>query len=75
MSSITQGGIAVYQFNKGTITPERFIKIPAQQLGLDKELTYEVDKNLAGTVPAYPAGFAVLGSSRGDRLLVANHED
>lgn len=73
MSSITDGGIAVYQFADGKVTPERIIRIPAQQLAQSKELTYEVDKNQAGTAPAYPAGFAVLDSSSGDRLLVANN--
>jgi DNA-binding beta-propeller fold protein YncE len=72
-SSITDSGIAVYQFADGKVMPERIIRIPAQQLAQSKELTYEVDKNQAGTAPAYLAGFAVLGSSSGDRLLVANN--
>jgi len=73
MSSITDSGIAVYRFTEGQVTPERVIGIAAQQLAQGKELTYEPDKNPAETAPAYPAGFAVLGSAGGDRLLVANN--
>jgi hypothetical protein len=73
MSSVTDNGIAVYEFADGQVTPERFIRIRGQQLAQGKELTYELDKNPAGTAPAYPAGFAVLASARGDRLLVANN--
>ncbi|HEV2299675.1 MAG TPA: hypothetical protein VGR72_14310 [Candidatus Acidoferrales bacterium] len=73
MSSVTDSGIAVYKFTSGAVTPERIIRIPAQPLAQAKKLTYEVDKNLEGTAPAYPAGFTVLGSASGDRLLVANN--
>jgi DNA-binding beta-propeller fold protein YncE len=73
MSSITDTGIAVYRFTDGQLTPERVIRIAAQQLAQGKELTYELDKHPTGTAPAYPAGFAVLGSAGGDRLLVANN--
>jgi len=73
MSSISENGIAVYKFTDGEVTPERFIRIPSQQLVPGKELTYELDKQAAGAAPAYPAGFAVLGSASGDRLLIANN--
>lgn len=69
MSSVTDSGIAVYKFTSGAVTPERIIRIPAQPLAQAKKLTYEVDKNLEGTAPAYPAGFTVLASPSGDRLL------
>ncbi|MGC1787512.1 MAG: phosphoesterase, partial [Terriglobales bacterium] len=73
MSSITENGIAVYNFADGQITPERFIKIPAQQLARGKEITYETAKIPASTSSPYPAGLAVLRSQNGDRLLVANN--
>jgi len=73
MSSISENGIAVYKFTDGEVTPERFIRIPSQPLVPGKELTYELDKQAAGAAPAYPAGFAVLGSASGDRLLIANN--
>ncbi|MGB9433686.1 MAG: hypothetical protein WBQ89_15700 [Candidatus Acidiferrum sp.] len=73
MSSIRENGIAIYKFADGQVAPERFIKIPAQQLGQGKELTYETGKTQAGTAPPYPAGFVVLSSAGGERLLIANN--
>lgn len=73
MSSITENGIAVYRFAEGQVTPERFIRIPAQPLARGRTVTYDIGKNPSGTAPPYPAGFAVLTSAGGDRLLVANN--
>ena len=73
LSSIAESGIAVYNFTEGQVTAERVIRIPAQQLGPGKELTYELDKSQGGAAPAYPAGFSILSSTSGDRLLVANN--
>lgn len=73
MSSITENGIAVYKFAAGQVTPERFIKIPAQRLARGKKIIYEAGKIPAGTAPPYPAGFAVLTSASGDQLLVADN--
>jgi DNA-binding beta-propeller fold protein YncE len=73
MGSLTQNGIALYKFADGQVTPERFIGIPAQRLAREKTVTYDVGKNPTGTAPPYPAGFAVLSSTRGDRLLIANN--
>src|SRR5262249_17512657 len=39
MSSLSDGGIAVYQFKDGVPTPERFIKIGAQPLAAGKNVT------------------------------------
>ena len=71
--SITQNGIAVYRFTDGQVLPERFITIPAQRLAPGKTVTYDTGGTPEGTAPPYPAGFAVLASSNGDRLLVANN--
>jgi DNA-binding beta-propeller fold protein YncE len=73
MSSIKENGIAVYKFADGQVAPERFISIPAQRLPRGKKVTYDIGQNPAGTAPPYPAGFSVLGSASGDRLLVANN--
>jgi len=73
LSSTSQNGIAVYRFAQGQVTPERVIEIAAQQLAPSKELTYKADMVAAGTASAYPAGFAVIATREGDRLLVANN--
>jgi DNA-binding beta-propeller fold protein YncE len=73
MGSTEENGIAVYKFSDGEVAPERFITIPAQQMSKGKIITLNTGKNPAGTAPAYPAGLAVLSSSEGDRLLVANN--
>jgi DNA-binding beta-propeller fold protein YncE len=69
----TGNGIAVYKFAEGQVTPERFIKIPPQQLAAGKELSFGLRKTPPGTAPPYPAGFAVLPGQTGDRLLIANN--
>ena len=69
----TGNGIAVYKFVDGQVTPERFIKIAPQSVAEGKEVAYGIRKTPAGTAPPYPAGFAVLPSANGDRLLVANN--
>ena len=66
-------GIAVYKFEAGLVTPERFIKIPPQPLSGEKEVSFGVRKTPTGTAPPYPAGLAVLPGSTGDRLLIANN--
>jgi DNA-binding beta-propeller fold protein YncE len=73
MSSAAQNGIAVYKFSNGEITPERFIPIPAQRLPPGKTVLLDSGNTPAGTAPAYPAGFVVLSSKKGDRLLIADN--
>jgi DNA-binding beta-propeller fold protein YncE len=73
MGSAAQNGIAVYRFTDGAVTPERFIEIPPQQVARGKKIILDLVKTPPGTVPAYPAGFSVLPSSNGDRLLVADN--
>ena len=73
MSSLTEDGIAIYQFRDGIVSPERFIKIGAQPLAPGRTLTYDAGDTPLGGAPAYPAGIAVLSTSQGDRLLVANN--
>lgn len=69
----TGNGIAVYRFDDGRVAPERFMKIPPQPIGEGKKVAFGLRKTPAGTAPPYPAGFAVLPSAKGDRLLIANN--
>ena len=69
----TGNGIAIYKFAAGQVTPERLIKIPPQRLAAGRKVAFGVRKTPAGTAPPYPAGFAVLATPQGDRLLVANN--
>jgi DNA-binding beta-propeller fold protein YncE len=73
MGSATKNGIAVYKFTNGQVTPDRFITIPAQHMANGKKVILDIGNKPEGTAPAYPAGFAVLSSAKGDRLLVANN--
>ncbi len=72
MGAVAENGIAVYRFANHEVTPERFIRIPAQRLAPGKTVVYDIGDNPAGTAPPYPAGFVVLTSAGGDQLLVAN---
>lgn len=73
MASLPEGGIAVYTFADGKVAPERFVKIASQPLPPGKQIAFDPGQNPAGTVPAYPAGLAVLASAGGDRLLIADN--
>ncbi len=72
-SGNTGNGIAVYRFAQGKVTPERFLKIPAQRLASGKFVAKGLFKFPKGQAIAYPAGLAVVRSADGDRLLVANN--
>ncbi|HEX8815273.1 MAG TPA: phosphoesterase [Terriglobales bacterium] len=70
----TGNGIAVYKFEDGKISPERFIKIPPQRLKPGAKVPYGLRKIGASMAIPYPAGIAVVPGSNGDdRLLVANN--
>ncbi len=83
----TGNGIAVYAFNDGKITPERFLKIPPQPLAAGKKRGSIHQAAPEGTLAPYPAGIAVLENReaapnisdegkdlpRGDQLLVADN--
>ena len=73
MASGADNGIAIYKFTDGLVTPERFITIPAQRVARSKTVLLDMGNKPPGTSPAYPAGFAVLRRTAGDRLLVANN--
>ncbi len=68
-------GIAVYHFQDGKITPERFLKMPPQSIAAGKRIAIDLNKtSLAGQREAipYPAGLAIVPGNP-DKLLVANN--
>ena len=70
----TGNGIAVYQFQDGKITTERFMKIPLQKVKKGRKIAFALRETAANMIGPYPAGLAVIAGNRGpDRLLVANN--
>ena len=68
----TGNGIVVYRFTDGKIAPERFIRLPLQQLapGRVTELPDESPSNKG--IP-YPAAIAVIGDPGAEKLLIADN--
>ncbi|MGO9519403.1 MAG: phosphoesterase, partial [Candidatus Korobacteraceae bacterium] len=69
----TGNGIAVYQVRIGTLTPERFLKLPIVKLPKGKRFTYLAKYVAHGHAIPYPAGLAVVKSADGDELLIAEN--
>ncbi len=69
----TGNGIAVYKFEGGKVTPERFLKIAPQKIAAARKVAFGVRKTATGTAIPYPAGLAVIAGKSGDKLLVANN--
>jgi len=69
----TGNGIAVYRFEQGKITPERFLKIGPQVVGKEKFIAKGLFKLGRGQAIPYPAGIAVIARDGHDQLLVANN--
>jgi len=67
----TGNGIAVYKFDSGRITPDRFIKIPLQEMKSGQSTKVAVGLPAGKAVP-YPAGLAVVRQGDLERLLVAD---
>ncbi len=67
----TGNGIAVYDFNEGTVSPQSFISIPLRRLKTGQYSTIG-DVGLGTAIP-YPAGLAVITHGDQERLLVANN--
>ena len=67
----TGNGIAVYRFDHGRLTPQRFIPIPPQPLAVGKQRALAMKAAPPGTAVSFPAGIAVLPSTAGEQLLVA----
>lgn len=69
----TGNGIAIYGFEEGRPTPQRFIKIPTQPLGANTHSEKLTDDMQAGQAIPYPAGLAVVEQGGRERLLVADN--
>ncbi|MBA3914182.1 MAG: bifunctional YncE family protein/alkaline phosphatase family protein, partial [Acidobacteriales bacterium] len=66
-------GIAVYAFDNGNITPERFLSIGPQPVARGRLVAPALQKVGAGSSIPYPAGLAVVRGPQGDSLLVADN--
>ena len=69
----TGNGIAVYKFDEGQLSPERFIPIPLQVLAPGKRVAHELAEVPQGQAIPYPAGLAVVVRSGREELLVADN--
>jgi DNA-binding beta-propeller fold protein YncE len=72
-SGDTGNAIAVYSFKDGKVAPERLIKLAPTKLAAGKYVARGVFKTPKGTAIPYPAGLAVIGSGKEERLLIANN--
>jgi DNA-binding beta-propeller fold protein YncE len=68
----TGSGIAVYGFAQGKLKPERFIKLPMQQLALGHVTRLVGERDGTIGVP-YPAALAVVETDGRAKLLVAEN--
>jgi DNA-binding beta-propeller fold protein YncE len=68
----TGSAVAVYRFEKGKITPERLIALPAVTLPQGRKTRLPDGKDSERGVP-YPAAIAVLGAAGHEKLLVAEN--
>ena len=70
----TGNGIAVYKFDNGALTPDRFIKIASTPIPAGKSTRVNVQHAPNRLIP-FPAELAVVRNSKsaGDLLLVANN--
>ncbi len=65
-------GIAIYTFNDGMISPHSFLKIPLQPVPQGMQNNPGLSTLPLGKAIPYPAGLAVIRSSKGDNILVAD---
>ena len=68
----TGNGIAVYHFEGGKVTADRFIKIPLQPLRPNQKTKISHQLPPGKAIP-YPAGLAVVAQEGHERLLVADN--
>ncbi len=67
----TGNGVAVYRYEHGALTPERFLPVAPRTIGPDRTATAPIGEEAQDRVAPYPAGLAVIPGAAGDRLLVA----
>ena len=65
-------GVVVYGFREGKIVPERFIRIPLQQLAAARKTKLVGGADGDKGVP-FPAAIAVIGGAGEEKLLVADN--
>ncbi len=68
-------GIAVYRFQEGKITPDRFLRVPPQPIAAGKRIAIDLKDTLLAKrreAISYPAGLAIIPGNP-DKLLVANN--
>jgi DNA-binding beta-propeller fold protein YncE len=68
----TGNGIVVYNFAEGKIAPERFIKLPLQQLSPGQTTRLIDEKDGDKGIP-FPADIALVSLNGADKLLVAGN--
>ena len=68
----TGNGIIVYRFQSGKITPERFIKLPLQQLGASQKTRLIGEQDGVKAIP-FPASIAVVKQGAAEQLLIAGN--
>ncbi len=66
----TGNGIAVYRFEQGKLTPDRFLKIALQSVPPGIRVGRGLGKLPAGRAVPYPAGLTVLSGAHKDQILV-----
>jgi DNA-binding beta-propeller fold protein YncE len=66
-------GIAVYSFNDGKLSEDRFIKLPDIELSGGQKFVYGAEHIGANFANSYPAGLAVFQSAGAEHLLVASN--
>lgn len=66
-------GVAVYRFDAGVPTPERFLPIPMRQLPADRQSAAVFPNVPKEQAAPFPAGLAVVPAEGGDRLVVAGN--
>jgi DNA-binding beta-propeller fold protein YncE len=69
----TGNGIAVYRFGDGTLSRERFLKLPLTPLARGQRFAYSARFVPRGHAVSYPAGIAVVKDMDHDELLVAEN--
>src|SRR5215472_7675425 len=69
----TGNGIAVYRFANGSLTADRFLKLPLVQVSDNRRNIYGAKYVFAGQSISYPAGIAFVKRSGAEALLIAEN--
>jgi DNA-binding beta-propeller fold protein YncE len=70
----TGNGIAVYSFDAGKVTPERFLKLAPQKLAAGKRVAFGLREGVPnGMAIPYPGGLAMARKGDKETLWIANN--